>query len=493
MARTNRVVCPNCGKGLKSTNGVGAGQTIPCPHCATLFTIRGEESGASPSPGPVGNPVGKVNSGRLAVVMVGALLYLLGGAALALYCFTLNVHKPEESRPVEQAHYEEDGDEPTAVPPAPAAVNVEEQRKIDDAIAKGVWYLKDHTLPAGTWGDTLPDGSSPVAVGFASLPALTLLECGVPATDPVVRKAAVYVRAQVEKLGNVHQNYQRSLAILFLDRLGDPKDEGLIQHLALCLMTAQHPDEGGWSYNGPMLDRTKIPEFLRALKYEKQSLGEWRKQALNGGTFDPGGWDNSNTQFAILGLWTAQRHGVAIERSMALVEKHFRATQLSSAPDPTGDNLNLDGSWYYNATINSGRWPSMTCAGLLGLAVAHAVTTDVREKKQKPLDDPAIKRALGMLEREIDRPGEKRPPDLYFLWSLERVGVLYNLRKIGDKDWYAWGSKVLLPRQWTDGSWMNGSYYGSTPVLDTCFALLFLKQANLAKDLSSKLQLLQTK
>ena len=38
--------------------------------------------------------------------------------------------------------------------------------------------------------------------------------------------------------------------------------------------------------------------------------------------------------------------------------------------------------------------------------------------------------------------------------------------------------------------WHNGDYPGATPVTDTSFALLFLKRANLAKDLSSKLQFL---
>ena len=95
-----------------------------------------------------------------------------------------------------------------------------------------------------------------------------------------------------------------------------------------------------------------------------------------------------------------------------------------------------------------------------------------------------------MLAREIDRKDDERRPDYYFLWSLERVGVLYNLPKIDGKDWYAWGRGPLLAKQNKDGSWTGGNYWGSNNILDTCFALLFLKQANLAKDLTNKLQLL---
>jgi hypothetical protein len=134
----------------------------------------------------------------------------------------------------------------------------------------------------------------------------------------------------------------------------------------------------------------------------------------------------------------------------------------------------------------------MTCSGLLGLAIAHGVARNPAERKHKPLSDPAIQRGLAMLAREIDRPGEKRTPDLYYLWSLQRVGVLFELDAINGKDWYVWGANVLLPRQRNDGSWHDGGYFGSHPILDTCFALLFLERANLATDLTDKLQLLSS-
>src|SRR5207253_1493547 len=43
--------------------------------------------------------------------------------------------------------------------------------------------------------------------------------------------------------------------------------------------------------------------------------------------------DNSNTQFALLGVWAAGRHGVPMERTLALLVKRFRKSQ------------NEDGSW----------------------------------------------------------------------------------------------------------------------------------------------------
>ena len=81
------------------------------------------------------------------------------------------------------------------------------------------------------------------------------------------------------------------------------------------------------------------------------------------------------------------------------------------------------------------------------------------------------------------------PVNLYFLWSVERVGVIFNLKKIGGQDWYTWGSEILVANQDANGSWAEGRFHGSHPVVNTSFALLFLKRANLAKDLTAKLQI----
>jgi len=145
----------------------------------------------------------------------------------------------------------------------------------------------------------------------------------------------------------------------------------------------------------------------------------------------------------------------------------------------------------------------MTCAGVLGLAVGHGVAADaalVRDPKAGPRDiakDPKTVLALRALSTAVGEPVGKwaargvKPAmgaggrAYYFLWSLERVCVALNLETINKKDWYAWGSEVLLANQQPNGAWM-GDYgtYGA----DTCFALLFLKRANLARDLSARLK-----
>jgi hypothetical protein len=75
--------------------------------------------------------------------------------------------------------------------------------------------------------------------------------------------------------------------------------------------------------------------------------------------------------------------------------------------------------------------------------------------------------------------------DFYFLWSLERVGVVFGLDKIGATDWYDFGADELVAAQLANGAWGRGARGG---VVDTSFALLFLSRSNLVRDLSAKVQ-----
>src|SRR5205823_5281823 len=118
------------------------------------------------------------------------------------------------------------------------------QKRVNEAIDRGVQFLRNSQRRSGSWE------TEPFALGYAALPGLTLLECGAAPADPAVQKAARFVRAKVRdpKLG--HTTYQLSLAILFLDRLGDPTDKALIQTMALRLVAGQ-TSAGGWNYDCP--------------------------------------------------------------------------------------------------------------------------------------------------------------------------------------------------------------------------------------------------
>src|SRR5262249_42171515 len=65
--------------------------------------------------------------------------------------------------------------------------------------------------------------------------------------------------------------------------------------------------------------------------------------------------------------------------------------------------------------------------------------------------------------------------DLYFLWCLERVGVIFGKERIGGVDWYDAGATALVRSQAGDGSWTIPGYIQS---VNTSFAVLFLSKSN---------------
>jgi hypothetical protein len=67
----------------------------------------------------------------------------------------------------------------------------------------------------------------------------------------------------------------------------------------------------------------------------------------------------------------------------------------------------------------------------------------------------------------------------YYLYAVERLGMLCGLEKISGRDWYPEGAKAILAVQRNDGSWDDGAAR-SNATWDTCFSILFLKKATRA-------------
>src|SRR5262249_36222066 len=132
--------------------------------------------------------------------------------------------------------------------------------------------------------------------------------------------------------------------------------------------------------------------------------------------------DNSNSQFAILALWAARRHQIPLERTAERILKRFHLTQAA------------DGSWTYLPGSNVSPQPTMTGAALLGLAVGHAVENEAKKRKEPVDQDVSIQKGFERLAQSIGKPTgkDKGVPltDLYYLWSVERVAVIYERPKI---------------------------------------------------------------
>ncbi|HZV04981.1 MAG TPA: hypothetical protein VE999_07865 [Gemmataceae bacterium] len=207
--------------------------------------------------------------------------------------------------------------------------------------------------------------------------------------------------------------------------------------------------------------------------------------------------DNSNTQFAVLGLLTAENYDVPMERAMALLDWRFR------------NSMTLQDGWNYlpaNPQMPCPTSPlSMTGAALMGLALKHGLLLPNRKGRGRDVvvhDDEIINRGFltltGMLSDYYAsfafNPAQLDQLDLYCLWTIERVAVLYNLRTLRDPEgnpaveWYPAGVQLLLPLQRDDGSWNpKGRNCLQEPSVASSFALLFLKRSNLARGLTERL------
>ena len=384
-----------------------------------------------------------------------------------------------------------------------AAAPAVEKEDIDKAVQRGVLYLRKAQMQKGNW----PGGQD---AGMTALAALTLLECNVPADDPAIRIAARYLR---ENAVRETKTYSIALTILFLDRLGEPVDIALIESLTVRLMGGQQRG-GNWTYNCPTTPPSEVDRLNKMVKdapdprvQRTQPKAEEKKRTVkdlppeiqeqlqNLGRGNPaenvvGGGDNSNTQFATLGLWVARRHGLPVEASLGGVERHFRTSQ------------NRDGGWGYSGTGANDSSATMTGAGVLCLAIVDGTISDLkkaRDPKAPGIDiakDINIGQGLRVLGAIIDHSAAaKRKQGLpaqipqiagktyYFLFTLERNCVALSMDTLAGKDWYNWGAEMLLVNQQNDGSW-KGDYQAA----DTCFALLFLRRANLAGDLTASLK-----
>jgi hypothetical protein len=418
---------------------------------------------------------------------------------------------------------------------ASSALAAERNPKIQQAIDRGVAFVRSQQAPTGVWPYNAMGSGVSGNAGATALVGLTLLECGVPADDPAVQQAAKFIR---QNAASLDFTYALSTSIWFLDRLGDEADVPLIQLFAVRLMGGQN-ELGGWSYNCPVVGAggaeerrlmkllqpkpaakpgegkdegaaKKDPAKADADKDKKRELPPEIKEMLKQlerrpppaqANFGAEGvylqdtriagqkGDNSNTQFASLALWVARRYGVPVEPALLNIEKRFRATQVQ------------DGGWTYVPTpggfYNRDVSPAMTCAGLIGLAVGHGAAAEAAKEQRgvkviNPDKDKNMQAGfihLGAILQQYsqvrvmgDRLNDR---GFYFLWSLERVGEIYGLSTIGRQDWYKWGSMVLLNSQHPDGAW-RGQFHPSG--VDTCFGLLFLVRANVAKDLSVTLK-----
>ena len=324
--------------------------------------------------------------------------------------------------------------------------------QIGHSIQRGVDYLlgqfnpRSHLLPEV---DSQPNG---YAMGEDILCVYALLQCGQAIDDPRLNYKEPLMKGLIDamkalQLNNYrYETYSRGLRATALAVYDRPEDRLILTNDTLALVRGARA--GAYTYG---LQQRSGRGF--AGRYSA--------------------WDNSNSQYGVLGVWSAAEAAREVPSSYwEAVRKHWEQTQSPN------------GQWDYYDSSRAGTH-SMTCAGLASLFVAQDWLEPAKftgNVGRSPFA-PAVAKGLKWLEEEnncldLDHGG-------YDLFSLERVGLACGFKYFGTHDWYRQLAKSVIAAQARDGSW-GGRQIGINdwppprltadfgPRVETAYDLLFL-------------------
>lgn len=290
------------------------------------------------------------------------------------------------------------------------------QRGIDDALL----FLRSQQAPDGAIGE-----GSYAKGGPTALATLALLAAGAhPTADEAVRRALTWLQAL------------------------EPNNTYVVAIRA-----------NVWEYA-----LRKVPEadsYREALERDFQWLLEARN--ANGWRYqkDSTDWDNSVTQYGVLGIWAGMRAGLDPgEGFWPAMSKHFLETQ------------NPDGGWSYTRGTSTANMATAGLASMFLVFDSFHGKTRYRAGAPRAVREGEAGRALASLERGMAWLGENGGDsnNAYYLYGIERAGVASGRRRFGGVDWFKDGAEGALTAQAADGS----IPIGYTPVIGTSLSTLFL-------------------
>jgi hypothetical protein len=119
----------------------------------------------------------------------------------------------------------------------------------------------------------------------------------------------------------------------------------------------------------------------------------------------------------------------------------------------------------------------MTTAGIASVVICREGMWRSRKFRgqARRRSEQCVRDGLAWLQEHFtvaDNPGQEGSHHLYYLYGLERAGMLVGRRWIGEHDWYKEGADLLLAKQADGVGWGDHTL--------TSFAVLFLKRATSA-------------
>ncbi len=365
---------------------------------------------------------------------------------------------------------------------------------VKEAIDGGVRRLKDLQKIEGVWGDPAHDQ----AMGHTALPLLALLKAGVPLDDPHVKRA--FRALDGMKLQRV---YSVALYLMAIQAAHDPKLDTLDTEVGTKRRKRIRPKQVRAKLSKREVAR--MQEGLAYLLRAQNASGLWHYDVKDDGTAT--GHDLSNAQYALLGLRAAMDAGFKVKSPV------WRSALLGlmALQDPKGKKVDLiehrihgeyafqgkvptqvrgfhygsgkkNGPLGENTVWNNPVTGSMTTAGIACIAICQEGLWRSRRFKgtDRKKSRAAIRGGLAWMQENFtvtENPGHPhKAHHMYYVYGLERMGMLTGRRWIGMHDWYKEGADLLLESQ----DHVRGGWGGH---VKSSFGILFLKRATRKRDI----------
>ncbi len=399
------------------------------------------------------------------------------------------------------------------------------QERVDRAIKKGVEFLKDKTRNGKHWKGISADCHvSECPRAGAALTLLALLESGiVDRKSELVRNGMKYLFGKTDFSKPENSSRKDTGTQEDFEELKKNFNTTYQVGLSLMVMESYYKTEAEKNIIQQIRESDSVPDHLKqANKNLHPADRDWVRSAVmwifkhlnkNGGIRYPGrdGSDNSNAQYAALGLYAAlnlqvmpdhpevlrkmlrywlnvqQKKGPRVNLvlgelggsgTVALNNSRARGWSYLVSPDMPRHKLPLHSDYY--GKFHSARM-HMTAGAVGSVKILQTILR--RMDRLSSSTERASERAIQDGFAWMSRNWQLRPyPTMngndrdtwsgsymiyYMLYALERAGMLNSEAKINGRDWYYEGSELLLSRS---EKWLQDYVY-------TAFTILFLKRA----------------
>lgn len=360
------------------------------------------------------------------------------------------------------------------------------QLAVAEAIELGVARLVAMQAPEGHWGN--PEDTH--AMGHTALPLLAILKGGTDPSAEPSRRAFTFLRGLEPT-----STYGVGCYLMALYARYAPHVDTLDTDVGATERRRPGPEEIRERLSEE--DLARLEAGLDYLKRAQASNGLWHYHVQEGAR--PTGHDLSNTQYAILGLRAVAACGLTVPvRVWQTALKGLLDLQAQDGPKVDlldwrvrdgyafrrKDRARARGFGYAmgmkDGPLGARTVPthpetgSMTTAGIASVLICREGMwrgKRLRGKARRRAAD-AVRDGLAWLQEHFavgHNPGKEMAHHLYYLYGLERAGMLAGRRWIGTHDWYREGADVLLAMEEDGRGW--GDH------VQTSFAVLFLKRA----------------